>query len=75
MTKPLTPLQVLLELMQRAMASENEKEAAALARAAPCVHARAVPRRNSPDLSTLTYAELDAHGEGPGVAAEAEDPG
>lgn len=71
----LTPLQVLLALMQRKWDAGDEKEAAALARAAaPYVHSRAVPKRNNPDLSQLTDAELAAYGEGRGMEGAAEDP-
>lgn len=74
--KQLTPLQVLLVLMQRKLDAGEEKEAAALARAAaPYVHCRALPKRNSnPDLSQLPDAELEAYGEGRGMEAEAQDP-
>jgi hypothetical protein len=69
----LTPLQVLLALMQRKLEQGDEKEAAALARAAaPYVHPRAVPKRNNPDLSQLTDAELDTYGEERGMGTEAE---
>jgi hypothetical protein len=72
--KQLTPLQVLLALMQRELEAGNAKEAAALARAAaPYVHARVVPKRNSPDLSQLTDAQLESY-EGWGMEGEAEDP-
>ena len=58
----LTPLQVLLALMQRKWDAGDENGAAALARmAAPCVHSRTVPKRNNPDLSQLTDAELDSY--------------
>lgn len=70
----MTPLQVLLDLMQQSYAAGDKKEAAALARsAAPYVHARAAPKRNLQDLSQLTDAELDRLGEGSGTGAEAED--
>ena len=70
----LTPLQVLLALMQRKWDAGEEKEAAALARAAaPYVHCRATPKPNNPDLSQLTDAELESYGEGRGMEAEADD--
>ncbi len=72
--KQLTPLQVLLALTVRKWEAGEEKEAAALARAAaPYVHSRALPKPNNPDLSQLTDAELEAYGGGRGVEAEAED--
>ena len=70
----LTPLQVLLVLMQRKWDAGDEKGAAALARiAAPYVHSRTLPKRNNPDLSQLTDAELESYGEGRGMEAAAED--
>ena len=62
----LTPLQVLLTLMRRKLDRGDEKEAAALARAAaPYVHPRAAAKGRGADLSRLTDAELDAHGDEP----------
>jgi hypothetical protein len=71
--KKLTPLQVLLVLMQRKLDAGDEEGAAALARAAaPYVHSRVTSKRNNPDMSQLTDAELTEHGGGRGMAAEAE---
>ncbi len=70
----LTPLQVLLAVMQRKWDGGDEEEAATLARAAaPYVRSRATSKRNNPDLSQLTDAELDAYGKGRGMEAEAQD--
>ncbi len=70
----LTPLQVLLALMQRKWDAGDENEAAALARAtASYVHPRAVTKGNNPDLSQLTDADLDTYGEGRGMEAASED--
>ena len=70
----LTPLQALLVLMQRKWDAGDEKGAAALARiAASYVYSRGVPKRNNPDLSQLTDAELKSYGEGRGMEAAAED--
>ncbi len=70
----LTPLQVLLALMQRKWDAGDAKGAAALARiTASYVHSRAVPKRNNPDLSQLTDAELESYAEGRGMEASAED--
>ncbi len=69
----LTPQQVLLALMQRKWDAGDPEGAAALARmAAPSVHSRATSKRNNPDLSQLTDAELDAYGKGRGMETEAQ---
>lgn len=73
--KQLTPLQVLLVLMQRKLEAGDEKAAAALARlAAPYVHPRAMRTRDNLDLSQLTDAELEMHGGRRGMEGAAEDP-
>jgi hypothetical protein len=70
----LTPLQVMLVLMQRKLDAGDEKGAVALAcMAAPYVHSRTARKRNNLDLSQLTDAELDSYGEGRGMEVAAED--
>ena len=72
--KQLTPLQVLLALMQRKWDAGDGQGAAALARSgAPDVHPRAVPKLNNPDQSQLPDAELESYGGGRGREAAAED--
>ncbi len=76
MMEYLTPLQVLLALMQRKWDEGDLDAAAALARsAAPYVHPRAAVNRASPDMSVLTDAELDAYGTRRRTEATAEDSG